>query len=283
MVPTSITAERWRSVRTSLRETGGRFAELASSERNPQGSAIGTWSAGETAAHVATVTSMYTALLSSPENSHPFPEIAQRVRSAALDEIAALNDFTLRHMTERDPRVLGQRIRDDIEVVLDATADLDPAEPVGWLGGARLPVAGWCAHLLNELLIHGHDIAGSAGTRWEVPQPDAALAFELFLVALLSNDTGKLLSHEPIRRDRVAVEFRSRYTSPVVLTAHDGRITATASAREIDVHVFFQPAGLMLILFGRLGKLRAALTGRAVVWGRRPWLLLAFLHSVRFP
>lgn len=280
---TSIKAEQWQSVRTSLRETGNRFTELVSSARDPKVVAVGNWSVAETAAHVATVAWMYTSLLPATGTPHPIPDLADRVRTAALDELGALNEFTLSHLAERNPSSLGQRIRNDIDRILDATEELDPAKPVSWLGGTQLPVAGWCAHLLNELLIHGHDIARSTGARWEIAPQDGALAFELFLVSLLRRDTGKLLAHEPIRQDRIAVQFRSRYTSPVVLTAHSGQITATPAARDVDVRVHFQPASLMLVLFGRLSRMRAALTGRVVVWGPRPWLLSAFLRSVRFP
>jgi hypothetical protein len=38
-----------------------------------------------------------------------------------------------------------------------------------------------------------------------------------------------------------------------------------------------------MVLFHRIGHLRAALTGSLLVWGRRPWLLPAFLRKVRLP
>lgn len=41
------------------------------------------------------------------------------------------------------------------------------------------------------------------------------------------------------------------------------------------------PANLML--FGRMSRVRAALTGKVLVSGPRPWLLPAFLRTVHMP
>lgn len=280
---TSITPERWHTVRTSLRETGDRFAELVSAAPEPDATAIGTWSVAETAAHVAAVALTYNTIMPSGDTTESTSDVRRYVRAVALDEVTDLNEFMLRRLTERDPGVLAERIHAYIDHVLRATEDLDPSAPMTWLGNAQLPVAGCCAHLLNELLIHGRDIAGATGAHWEIPQREAAMAFELFLIALLRGDTGRLLSHEPISTGRVAVQFRSRHTTPVVLTAQDGRISVSSSATPVDVRLFFEPAALMLMLFGRLGKTRTALTGKAVVWGRRPWLLPTFFNAIRFP
>lgn len=50
-------------------------------------------------------------------------------------------------------------LRGHINRMLDASAGRDPAATFAWLGGARLPLAGMLAHMVNELLIHGSDIA----------------------------------------------------------------------------------------------------------------------------
>lgn len=245
---------------------------------------MGTWSVAQTAAHVAVVASSYTSLLPAMTKPHPIPGVDTRMRQTALDELGGLNEYTLQHLTERDPMVLAVRVGSAVEQLLAISDDLDPLRRVGWLGDAQLPIAGWYAHLLNELLLHGRDIAGAVGAPWAIPQRDAAMAFEMFLVTLLSGDTGRLLEHEPMSRSRIAIRFRSRYTTPVTLVAQDSRMGVEPPDRTaVDATLFFEPAALMLILFNRLGKVRSALTGRVVVWGRRPWLLPAFLRAVRFP
>lgn len=279
----SITPERWRTVRESLRQTGDRFATLVSSVNEPKTTAVGSWSVATTAAHVAIISSVYTTMLAATPQFHPIPGVENRIRDAALDEVAALNEYALGHMTERDPVALGNQVRDAVGQLLAMSDDLDPLHRVAWLGNARLPVAGWYAHLLNELHLHGRDIAGATGTRWATPQPDAAMSFEMFLVTLLRGNAGHLLAHEPMTRSRIAIRFRSRYTTPVVFAVQDSRVIIDPADKAVDATLYFRPTALMRILFNRLGKVNAALTGQVAVWGRKPWRLPAFLRAVRFP
>jgi hypothetical protein len=189
----------------------------------------------------------------------------------------------LAHLTERTPAALGVQVRDAVGQLLAMSDELDPSRRVSWLGNAQVPVAGWYAHLLNELHLHGRDIATATGTRWVMPQQDAAMSFEMFLVAMLRGDTGRLLSHEPMSRSDVAIRFRSRYTAPVVFAVLDGGVVLDPPNRTVDATLFFRPAALMQILFKRLSKTYAALTGQIAVWGRKPWQLPVLLRAVRFP
>ncbi|WP_246127849.1 DinB family protein [Amycolatopsis rhizosphaerae] len=266
-----------------MRLTGDRFANLVSSVGEPERPAVGAWSVAETAAHVSAVSSLYTTMLPVSVRPHPIPGIEGRIRDAALDEVAVVNEFALAHLTERDPVGLGDQLRGTIGQLLAMSHDLDPLRPVGWLGNAQLPVASWYAHLLNELHLHGRDIARAVGARWGTPQRDAAMAFEMFLVTLLRGDTGRLLVHESMARSRIAIRFRSRYTTPVVLAIQDNRVAVDPPEGTYDVTLMFRPAALMQVLFRRLGRTRAALTGQVAAWGRKPWQVSAFLRAVRFP
>lgn len=64
---------------------------------------------------------------------------------------------------------------------------------------------------------------------------------------------------------RIAVGFRYGYTSTFTLVLDGGRVTVEEPGRAVDVHP------------------RALLTGKLAVWGRRPWLLPAFLRVVHLP
>ncbi|WP_020666289.1 DinB family protein [Amycolatopsis nigrescens] len=270
--------DHWQAVRASVRETGDRFAELVATAPEPGAMATTDWSVAETAAHVTAIAWMYTALARPAERS-AVPE--DLVLGATLDTVAEFNERTLELFTERDPRALAQRLRTEIGHLLLVTDGLDPARTVTWLGGARVPLDGLLAHLLNELLIHGRDIAVATRSRWPIPAPDAALFFELFLVGLLRNDVGNLVGPAPDRR--IAVEFRSRHTTPVVLVLRAGGVTVEEPGGATDVRLSFDPSTLNLMMFHRIGRLRALSTGRVVVSGRRPWLLPAFLRVLRMP
>ncbi|RSN21290.1 hypothetical protein DMC61_36940 [Amycolatopsis sp. WAC 04169] len=254
--------------------------------RVPDPSAMVTaeWTVAETVAHVAMIAKMYTSL-ARPDGAPVLDARGQsQVEKTTVDTVSVLNGLVLRDFPERDLGVLVTGLLADIEEVLRVTEDADPAMPLDWLGGSKVPLAGVLAHLVNELQIHGWDIARALKLPWTIPPGDAALFFDLFLVGVLNHDVGHLLDTDaPPRERRIAVAFRSAYTSPVVLVLHRGRVTVEEPGGPVDVRISFDPPSLNLMLFHRVGKVRSALTGKVVVSGPRPWLLPAFLRVVRLP
>ncbi|WP_410661425.1 maleylpyruvate isomerase N-terminal domain-containing protein [Amycolatopsis sp. lyj-112] len=240
------------------------------------------WTVADTVAHVGLIAKMYTTLVRSDTGSVLAPR--EQVGKTTVDTVSVLNALVLRDFPERDIGVLVKGLLTDIDDVLRVTEEADPATPLPWLGGAKVPLAGVLAHLVNEFQIHGWDIARALKLPWAMPPGDAALFFDLFLVGMLRNDVGHLLdTDEPPRDRRIAVAFRSPYTAPVVLVLHRGRVTAEDPGGPVDVRISFDPAAMNLMLFHRVGNLRSAVTRKIVVSGPRPWLLPAFLRVVRLP
>ncbi|MDH2427682.1 maleylpyruvate isomerase N-terminal domain-containing protein [Sphaerisporangium sp. TRM90804] len=280
----SIEHARWDTVRRALRDAGERFAAMVGDAPYPDAMATREWTIAESAAHVTAIAWLYTAVARGDDTPSPFPGLAGPISAVTVDGVAALNELAMEQFPERDPRVLAELLRAHIGEVLRATENLDPALPITWLGDSRVPLAGVLAHLVNELLVHGWDIARAARAPWPMPPHEAALFFDLFLVGMMRHDVGHLLDHgQPARDRRVAVRFHSRHTAPATLVLRGGRVWVEDPGPGVDAHVGFDPATLNLMLFGRVSKPRAALTGKLVVWGRRPWLLPVFLRTVRLP
>jgi hypothetical protein len=279
----TIERDQWQGVRASVREAGDRFAEMVATAENPGAEVTPNWSVAETAAHLASLAWLNTTLLRPDAEPLPIPGLAEWLPTATVDDVNAINGLTLKHFTERDPQVLADLLRDHITTMLDSSEGHDPAEVVSWLGGAQVPIAGLFAHLLNELLLHGHDLARTTGTRWTIASEDAAYFFEMFMVGLARNGVGRLLDGPPPQERRIAVEFRSDYIEPVTLVLRDGQVTAEAPGKGPDVRVTFDPAVFNLMMFGRVSKARAVLTRKVTVGGRRPWLLPVFLRTLRVP
>jgi hypothetical protein len=280
----TIERDQWQGVRTSVRETGDRFAEMVATAKDPGAEVTPNWSVAKTAAHLASLAWLNTTLLRPDAEPLPVPGLAERLPAATVDDVNAINDLTLQHFTERDPQVLADLLRDRITTMLDSSEGRDPAEVVTWLGGAQVPVAGLFAHLLNELLLHGYDVARTTGTQWTIASEDAAYFFEMFMVGVARNGVGGLLDGGgPPRDRRIAVEFRSDYIQPVTLVLRNGKLTAEAPGKDTDVRVTFDPAVFNLMMFGRVSKPRAVLTRKVSVGGRRPWLLPVFLRTLRVP
>ena len=281
---TRITPAKWSAVRAAVADMGVRFGTLVQAG-DPQAAATADWTVADTAAHVAAMAWCYTALATSPDTALPVDGIAELVPITTVENIhGVINDALKRNYPERDPAKVVWRLQQSVTELLAITADADPERTVSWLGGSRLPLAGLLAHLTNEMLIHGRDIARVLHEPWPMPQEYSALFFELFMVEIIRNGVGNVLDDDrPIRRGRIAVEFRSAHTEPVTLVLDTGTVTAEEPGGRTDVRLRFQPVMLGLVLFHRVGRPRAALTGALRVWGRRPWLLPAFLRKVRLP
>jgi uncharacterized protein (TIGR03083 family) len=283
-VNASVTPAQWNAVRESLRTTCDRFAALVSSVPDGRVRVTAKWSVADITVHLLTIAWIDTTLLRSAVDPFPMPDIFEQVAATAVDEVHGLNDRVMAYFPDREVSGALALLREHIDLLLADSENRDPAETVAWLGGSRLSLAGMLAHMVNELLIHGNDIARSVRRPWTMPPQDAGLFFDLFYVGLASGNFGNLLdgSRRPIRR-RIAVELRSPYTTPVTFVVRDGRLTAEPPAPGADATVRFDPATLNMMLFGRVNKVRAIATRKLVIGGPRPWLLPAFLRTVRAP
>ncbi|MGW5719506.1 maleylpyruvate isomerase N-terminal domain-containing protein [Amycolatopsis sp. NPDC003865] len=278
-----MTVEKWRAVRAALPETGARFADLVAGVRDGNARSLGAWTIAETAAHVGMIALMYTAMIRGDGGPLPLPGLAEPIDTASVDTISLMNALALELYPERGPVRLAERLRADIAEVLLVSQDLDPEKPVWWLGGSRVPVAGVLAHLVNEMLIHGLDIARAVRRPWPVPAEHEALFLELFLFGMVRNDMGRLLDDATPSPRRIAVEFRSASTTPGVLALQHGRLRFEEPDGTADVRLTFDPSVLVPMMFGRVSRVRAVLGGGVRIGGPRPWLLPAFLRTVRMP
>jgi len=283
----TVTDEQWSTSRDALRRAGDRFADLVGSTPAPdQVMATADWSVSATATHLASITWLYTSLLDTGGPPTAIPGFDGRIRSTNVDTVDTLNDMIMGQplFAGTTARAAAERVRSDIDYLLRTSERRDPSEPFTWLGGAQVPLAGLFGHLVNELLLHGLDVARAVRMPWEVPSRDAGLFFDLLLVGVARNGYGHLLDGggEPSDR-RVAVEFRSPYTTPVTLVLRHGAVTAEEPGGAVDVRLRFDPAALNMMLFGRISTLRAVLGGKLFVRGPRPWLLPAFMRKVRVP
>lgn len=280
----SVAENQWDAVRESVRTTAGRFCELVSSVPDPRTRVTAKWSVADITAHVTTIAFLDTMLLRAAAIPFHMPGMTEVIAATTVDTVHGLNDQVMSYFTERDAARLTGMLRDHIDLMLAASQGRDPAETVSWLGGARLSLAGLLAHLVNELLIHGNDIARGVKVPWAMPAEDAALFFDLFYVGLANGNPGRLIdgSKRPLKR-RIAVEFRSGYTTPITIVVRNGKVSTEPVGPAADAKVRFDPATLNMMMFGRISRQRAVLTRKIVISGRRPWLMPAFLRTVRLP
>ncbi|MCX4472244.1 hypothetical protein C5N14_28710 [Micromonospora sp. MW-13] len=279
----SVTPNQWRRVRTSVPVVLGRLLDLVE-DAPPDRAATAHWTVADTMAHLCGVAAMGLALVRGTPPDLPVPGLLDLRRRTTVDTVSVMNAEVLRHFSERRLPVLADRLRADVEEVLRAAGDAGPEHEVSWLGGARLPVTGLLAHLLNELNIHSWDIARAVGRRWVIDPADAALFVDLFMIGMTRRGYGRLLDRDgPAHPGRISVNFRHRFGPEVTLALVEGRVTVGTPEPRPDVRLSFDPATFTLMLFGRVHRVRAVLARKVSVGGRRPWLLPVFLRTMRLP
>ncbi|PSL51707.1 uncharacterized protein (TIGR03083 family) [Saccharothrix carnea] len=278
-----ITDQRWQDARDALTAATERFTRMLLDCRTPDRRTIGEWSVADTAAHVAIVARLDAGLIDGDPAPLDAPELDRGWQEASLGGFARLNALTLEHFPERALDVVSNTLLDEVDLLLTRAKDVDPRELRPWLGGAQLPAASHVAHQLNETLIHGLDIARALDVPWDISAHEAALTFDLFLMPMLGGRSGRLLAGGG-NPGRLTLEFRSKHTTPVVLTSDNGRLhVAPADGRKTDARVRFDPATMMLTIFRRTRLARAVATGTVFAFGRRPWAAVSYLRGMRSP
>lgn len=271
----TIPALQQAAVREALETTAERFVEVLRAASAGDARAVGDWSVAQVAAHVGATVALDIYAATGELVAPALADLIEKGNEAgAIDDVGVINNLALEREPERDLALLADRVTERVAYLLDATATLDGAERVRWLGDATLTVTGILAHLLEELLVHGFDIAQTDKQPWSIPSPAVAPVFDLFLMDLASN----LHAFEPAtadpKRGRFAIEFRLAGTTPVVLVYDGTQLTTQEPGRRVDVRVSGDPAVLLLVMMmERIGRLGPLLRRQVTVFGPRPWRL----------
>jgi putative sterol carrier protein len=237
--------------------------------------AIGSWSLAETASHI----------------SHVIQADTDAVTGVPMPE-AELNPAAVRVLTaemladdpERDLNVLADRI-DALGAGFVALSASPPIDPVTWLGGIQLPPSAVACHLLEELLVHGFDIASAARASWRIEPSYAALAILGAALPIIGTSPESWIRPGRAEGVRARIEFRLRGYDRFAWVIDDGQLSVEAPPAKVpaDAYLSAAPAELLLVMLGRRNPWRALLGGKVLVWGRRPQAFLAMQRAVSPP
>lgn len=194
--------------------------------------------------------------------------------------MAELNAKLLAEDGERDPAVLADRIgalADEFDAVVSRLS----ATSVDWLQGVSLPPSVVAGHLLEECLMHGHDIARAIGRPWSIDRHHALLAIESGVLPLIEALPTAFVKPGGFRG---RFEVRLRGGRSMVMHFDRGRLRIDAAgAGDVDAYISTDPVALMLLFIGRYGVPKLILDGDLAAWGRRPWKLAGMLGAISPP
>ncbi|MDP9333430.1 MAG: maleylpyruvate isomerase N-terminal domain-containing protein [Actinomycetota bacterium] len=249
----------------ALSAEADRFRALLVDVRDPSRLAIGKWTIAETAAHVAFVFEHVPAYLAGTEVLPGSGEDFERL----ADAHTAYNDDALASDPERNLSLLAAKTVDGARRMSETASRVDWVKRVPWFGGVDVSPGFYMAVAVNELLVHGLDIARAAGRKWPVERSSAVLVAETFLTVF-----PHYLDRQAAAGVDARYELRFRGSSTAhFLTFDDGALTVTTQRTgPVDCHISADPWWWTLVGYGRASQWRAVLRGKIATWGRRPWL-----------
>ncbi|MDP8991675.1 MAG: maleylpyruvate isomerase N-terminal domain-containing protein [Actinomycetota bacterium] len=248
----------------AVREAAGRVSRLVRTARHPSAPALGVWDVTDLAAHL----------------SHALDAIVAMAQGGGglLEDMARLSHLTeglVEGEIERDLGALADRIDDSAARLLSLLQSADDTSLRTWLvQGVELPVSTLACHFLNELVVHGRDIALAEGMPWPISRSDATLIVCDFLFPVIGALGRMVVDQEEAAGVRVTYDLRVRGGCRVVLRFEDGDLSLTPGApdRPVDCHLSVDPVAFMLVAWGRIDQWRAIARAQLFAWGRRPWL-----------
>jgi len=182
---------------------------------------------------------------------------------------ANFSDQARAHITNTDPGALADLIDEEFDAYIDMLAAGD--EP-RWVYGLEMPRPEALALIINETVMHGLDLAAVTGaTKPSYTDREAHLgAAATMLLTPVFIDPDKVLRQPD---DVYHVKFRGGkdYTwtkSGATLTITEGKPAKAAAHLNSDAAMF------LLSSLDRVGQVRAALSGKMVTYGWKPWRFL---------
>jgi uncharacterized protein (TIGR03083 family) len=240
----------------------GQFCELLRTTEDMNLPAVGQWSVGDVAAHVAA-------------GASALPQIAagegSPYRSATVEGIAESNDRLKAETDTRDIQALVDRIRLGAKALTSAALAQHGDPTVPHHAGIPVPVSAVLGLAVGEALVHGYDIAHANGRPWRIPRAWAYTAFRSFVpIVPYFVDQDRVGD----MRARFDVRMRGDGAPRVVFDLADGELTIQLPepGRRADCYVSAESTALLLVMYGRIGPAVPALTGKVLAWGRKPWL-----------
>jgi len=264
-----------RQTRAALSSAAQRFAGLVADGVDMARPVPGLeWTAGETIAHVVTVARGYAQFARGEANAADILDPALLPGRPHNQRIAALNAAQIAAFDRADLPRSGELVRAAVADFLSATDGRDSDAPFPSVAAVSgiFDVGETISEFLGELLIHGLDVARALGRPWVISSDEARLVLT-GVVSVLPDSLDRAAAGDI----RATYDIRVRGGPRFAVRVHDGRLEVTTSPTErVDCHISADPVTFLLVGYGRESQWPAALRGKLLAWGRRPWLGLRF-------
>jgi len=261
------------AVRGAVAREATRVSALLRSARQADAPALGEWNLSEVAVHLSLSLDGVLA--------------TARGGGSLLDDVwglSGLSGVLVAGETTRDLGTIADRIDATVAQFLALLPTTGGEERRPWLvQGVELPLSTFACQVLNELVVHGRDVALAEEVAWPVDRASAALILDGFLFPALDALGRSMVDQNAASGVRACFDVRLRGGGGATLCFDHGALSVTRSTPgRVDCHLSVDPVAFLLVSWGRASQWPAIARGQMLAWGRRPWLglrLRAFLRN----
>lgn len=262
MLPALAVAIDWDEARATVGSATEQLTTMLRSCDRPHAPALGVWDVTELAVHVSTALAAVTAMARGTE-----PLMTD------LSQLSVLTEMLVAGETETDLAKLADRIdagAEDLLSVMKTGSD----DTRSWLvAGIEMRLSTLTCHALNEIVVHGHDLANALSRPWPISRSQARLVLNGFLFPVLAGLGRATVDQQAAAGVSACFDVRLRGGGRTYMTFDDGDLSLSDSAmRPVDCHLSVDPSAFLLVAWGRQSQWPAIARGQLLAWGRRPWL-----------
>lgn len=221
------------------------------------------WTLAELAAHVAARTGRFAAYLAG--TAAPEADVA---------DIGAENQ---RDVVERRGRPfddLVDELAGNVAAFVGTTRGKLGSDAFPWYSDVTLDVGTASGLLLGELVVHGFDAGRTLGADWPIALKDART-----IVRAAATIAPWYVDRERTRGERTTYRLAVRGGPVFRILVDDGTASIEPGDGPADCTIHADPVALVLVAYGRVGRVRAGASGKLFATGRRPWRALRFDRS----
>jgi uncharacterized damage-inducible protein DinB len=258
----------------AIKRGAARLSELVLSASHPERPAVGVWNVGDVAVHVSHVFNVLTA--------------AARGGGPLMDDIWDFGTMTkvmVAGEADRDFHTIAERIDKGSVEFLSTVETMTAEESRNWVvGDIEAPTSMLLCHVLNEILMHGHDIAAAERLPWSIERADATLVIHGFLFPSLSA-LGATMVTEGAQSATAVLDIRTRGNGSAVFRFDKGAFTIEPgpASGKVDCHLSVDPAGFLMVAWNRKSQWAEIARGHLFTWGRKPWVALKLRGMLKNP
>lgn len=271
---TATTTVDWTAARRAVAQAGPRLTAMLRSTTQAQAPALGEWDVTQVATHISHAIDAITAMTSGGGNL-----------IADISGLPMLSRVMLEGEGRRPLTEIADRIDASVARYLQA---MEAAAATGdtthsWLiQGTQMRLSTLTCQVLNEVTVHGHDIAVAVGAPWPIDRTHAALILQGFVFPSLDTLGRAMVVQDKAGDARFEVRLRGDGRAWFAFAGGDLSVER-APQGPVDCHLSVDPEAFLLVAWNRITQWSAMPKGKLLAWGKKPWLGLQLRSWLRNP